>query len=240
MGLFSFLTPSIKRKRQYYGTVGGLVIVIGVTVFLSIPTGEEFLSKGPMNTGHDDLECIDCHVKAPGGEFQQIVANFKHATGMRKDEVDFGYIAVDSKKCESCHDRPNDRHPIQRFNEPRFSEARKNIGPTKCESCHLEHNDVRLTIANTGFCLNCHQELELKNDPLDIPHADLVKNEAWETCLQCHDFHGNHKYHVAETMKDTIEIEKIRAYFEGGESPYGDVKKYLPKNKPSDELKKGY
>ena len=76
----------------------------------------------------------------------------------------------------------------------------------------------------------------MKNDPLDVPHAQLIKEEKWSTCLQCHDFHGNHFMKTAEHMKDTVSIEALKAYFEGGESPYSDRKKYIAKKKPEDKL----
>lgn len=231
---------SAKRKRQVKGALYGGIITICVCVFLSVPVGEDYLSKGEMNTGHEDLECLDCHAKANGNMFQQLQANVMWALGSRKEAVPFGTVDVDTKKCLDCHDRPNDRHDVHRFNEPRFADARKAIKPTDCESCHLEHSGMRMTRVQTDFCINCHQELEMKEDPLDVPHETLIKENQWTTCLQCHDFHGNHKMKAAEMMKDTISMEAIREYLEGGADPYSDLKKYSPKQKPEDELKKNY
>lgn len=227
---------SPKRKRQFIGILVGVVLSVCIQVFLSLPSNESYVSLGPMNTGHEKLTCESCHTKAKGNVFQQVQANLMYTLGKRKSEADFGTENVDTKKCQSCHDRPNDRHPVHRFKEPRFAKARKQIDATNCETCHLEHNGVRLTIDNTVFCQNCHQELELKEDPLDVPHTELIKNAQWTTCLQCHDFHGNHIRKAPEHMKDTLSMETIRKYIKGSASPYGELKKYLAKEKPSDIL----
>jgi hypothetical protein len=42
-----------------------------------------------------------------------------------------------------------------------------------------------------------------------------------ENCLGCHDFHGNHIMKTKKTVEQIIPADKIRAYFQGGESPYG-------------------
>jgi len=231
-----FISP--KRKRQVIGiSLGFLLTAISYAV-LSLPSNEDLLTLGPANTGHEDLECVDCHTKAPGTVLQQLQANFMFMIGQRKSEVEFGHLDVDTKKCEGCHDRPNDRHPMYRFKEPRFAETRKKIKVTECETCHKEHAGVRLTIPidESTFCSNCHDDLEVNNDPLDVPHSQLIEEEKWTTCLQCHDFHGNHLMKTAEHMKDTISIAQLKAYFDGEKSPYAEKKKYDPKKKPEDKL----
>ncbi len=223
---------SRKRKRQVLGIAIGLFISCLTYVFLSVPQNEHLLAKGPMNTGHENLECQDCHTKAKGNVFQQAQANISHLFGLRRTPVDFGHKNVDNQKCQSCHDRPNDRHPIHRFEEPKFFEARKNIQPTQCESCHSEHDGIRVTISTSAYCVNCHTDTELSDDPLEISHVELIKNNEWQTCLQCHDFHGNHVMETAASMKDTIEIKTILDYFEGGPSPYSEKKKYYANENP--------
>ncbi|MFY0650861.1 MAG: cytochrome c3 family protein [Cyclobacteriaceae bacterium] len=218
---------SRKRKRQWIGFGVGLLITAFTYTYLSMPSNEQSLSLGPMNTGHEELSCESCHNSSKGNVFQQLQANVMFTVGMRKTVADFGTENVDTDKCQECHDRPNDRHPLHRFTEPRFAEARKNLGATNCESCHSEHNGVRVTQTNIGFCQNCHDETELKHDPLEISHKDLIKKEMWTTCLQCHDWHGNHVFHAAESMKDTIPMNIVREYLDGGKSPYSDVKKYF-------------
>lgn len=230
-----------RRKRQYIGFLTGTGIALVIYVALMWPGNEDFVSLGPMNTGHEKLECKDCHIKAKGTSLQQLEANIRHALGLRKKTVPFGHEDVDNIQCKSCHDRPNDRHPVHRFMEPRFAEVREKIHPEKCESCHREHNEVRLFIDDTGYCQNCHGETELKEDPLDIPHTELIKKGLWKTCLQCHDFHGNHEMVTASLMRDTIPIQKIKDYVLGGTDPYSQVKKYSAKKTPGAdtvELKK--
>ncbi len=217
---------SRRRQRQWIGFGVGILITVVAYVTLSIPANEAFLSKGPMNKGHEGFSCESCHTPARGNVFQQLQANIMKAVGMRKTEADFGTENVDNKKCLDCHDRANDRHPLHRFTEPRFVEARKAIGVTYCESCHEEHNGLRITQVNTGYCENCHGDTEMKNDPLEVSHAELIAQEKWTTCLQCHDFHGNHLYEAAESLQDTIPLPVVRAYFDGGKSPYADKKKF--------------
>ncbi len=50
----------------------------------------------------------------------------------------------------------------------------------------------------------------------------------WSTCLQCHDFHGNHIYDAPEMLKDTLPLQTVREYLDGGTSPYADIKQYYP------------
>jgi hypothetical protein len=218
-----------RRKRQFYGIIIGLVLGISIVVVLFMPKYESCTMPGAMNTGHENLSCNECHTPAKGTPGQQIQTNISYLFGMRKTPVTFGLENVDNVKCKACHDRPNDRHPVHRFEEPRFAAARKNIRPTECISCHREHNSVRVTIGNPGYCVNCHKDTKLKNDPLDIPHHELISRSEWNTCLQCHDFHGNHTYKTANLMKDTIALETILRYLKGGPSPYGDKKKYVAK-----------
>ena len=225
-------TINPRRKRQFFGYIAGLLLALGGYVTLMWPDNEDLVSLGPMNTGHDDLTCDNCHIKARGTAMQQLQANVMYLFGMRKKSVTFGHEDVDNAACKSCHDRPNDRHPVHRFLEPRFADARQAIHPELCESCHREHNDVRLVINDTGYCRNCHDDTELKEDPLDVPHTELIKQEMWTTCLQCHDFHGNHEMETAIMMRDTIPLQKIEEYIRGGLSPYGEDKKFVATKTP--------
>ncbi|GAA4970389.1 cytochrome c3 family protein [Algibacter aquimarinus] len=215
------------RKRQFLGGVIGLVLGIGIFYVLTLEATEDYVSIGPMNTGHQDLSCFACHADAKGNLMQQIQSNISHAVGARKNGVDFGTQDVTVNNCLECHDRPNDRHPVHRFSEPRFKDAIKNIDATTCITCHTEHGGERVSVASINYCMNCHQDLEVENDPVDISHKDLISQESWNTCIQCHDFHGNHKYALPEKMSDTIPMQTIQNYFDGGEDPYGKVKKYI-------------
>ena len=214
------------RQRQFIGILVGLIIGIGAFYFLTLESSEEYVSLGPMNTGHDGLSCVTCHADAKGSLSQQLQSNISYAVGVRKGSVDFGTKDVSADNCMGCHDRPNDRHPIYRFEEPRFKDAIKNIDATTCITCHSEHQGKRITLKESNYCMNCHQDLEVENDPLDIEHKLLIAQEKWTTCLQCHDFHGNHKYDVPHQMKDTIPTKIIKDYFNGGKDPFGTNKKY--------------
>ena len=205
----------------------GLLFSFILFSFLLHPDNESYLAKGNLNTGHENLKCIDCHKPAPGTMRQQLQNNIKHFLNINDDYVQFGSMEVGNVECQSCHDRPNDVHPTHRFMEPRFVSARNEIHPENCTSCHSEHSGKRVTIGQVGFCINCHQDIKINNDPLDVSHEYLISTNQWKTCLQCHDFHGNHVFKPATNMKDTIPVKKIENYFKGGEDPYGEVKKYI-------------
>ncbi|WP_406683496.1 cytochrome c3 family protein [Seonamhaeicola sp. MEBiC1930] len=216
------------RKRQVIGSIIGLVVGSVIFYVLTLESTEEYVSIGPMNTGHQDLSCFTCHADAKGNLLQQIQSNISHTIGAREEGVDFGTHDVTVDNCLECHDRANDRHPTYRFSEPRFKNAIKAIDATTCITCHTEHNDKeRVSLISADYCMNCHQELVVENDPLDISHEDLIAKEKWSTCIQCHDFHGNHRYEVPEQMKDTIPLLDVKKYFEGGADPYGTDKKYI-------------
>ncbi len=215
------------RKRQVLGGIIGSILGGAMFYIFTLDTTEEYVSIGPMNTGHESLSCFACHADAKGNLMQQVQSNVSHAFGARDIGVDFGTQDVTVNNCLECHDRPNDRHPTHRFSEPRFKEAVSHIDATTCITCHTEHEEERVSVASIDYCMNCHQDLDVENDPLDISHKTLIAKEAWFTCIQCHDFHGNHKYEVPEKLSDTIPMESIQRYFDGGEDPYGSVKKYI-------------
>ena len=78
-------------------------------------------------------------------------------------------------------------------------------------------------------CSTCHQDIALKNEPLDVSHRELAAKQQWATCLGCHDFHGNHK-RVAQTKLDAAySVKAITDYLAGGASPYGRDLKYPTK-----------
>ena len=214
------------RKRQFLGGIIGVVLGVSIFCILTLDATEQYVSIGPMNTGHQDLSCFACHADAKGSLLQQLQSNASHNFGARENGVDFGTQDVTVDNCLECHDRPNDRHPTYSFLEPRFKEATKHIDATTCITCHTEHKEERVSVASINYCMNCHQELKVENDPLDISHKALIAKEAWFTCIQCHDFHGNHKYDVPDKLSDTIPMHLIQAYFDGGTDPYGTNKKY--------------
>ena len=215
----------LKNRNVLIGIGASIGFVL--LLFFFWPKNEEYMAKGEFNTGHQDLQCVHCHKDAPGTARQQIQRNLQYFIGADVSKVDFGTSDVGNEACLSCHARPNDNHPVYRFLEPKFKDARQEIHPEKCVSCHAEHKHERVTFKKTDYCINCHKDIKIEDDPLDIKHSQLIKNELWNTCIQCHDFHGNHEMKVATKLNDTIPLEKINAYFEGKEDPYSKVKKYV-------------
>jgi len=211
------------RRWQNQAYLAGLCVGLLAWAFSVLPAGEWFHAKGPMNTGHGRLACAACHKNAPGSFRQQIQANVHYALGRRATSAAFGRLPVGNENCLACHERPNDRHPVYRFLEPRFAEAREKLRPHQCVSCHAEHHGKRVTLAETGYCAQCHKDTRLKKDPIDVSHADLITMKQWDSCLGCHDFHGNHIMKTAQSIDKRTPVAAIRAYFGGGPSPYGAV-----------------
>ena len=74
--------------------------------------------------------------------------------------------------------------------------------------------------ARAGYCAECHGALEMKKDPLSVPHSELVRQGRWLTCLGCHDYHGNHLMDSRTGVADALSAKQIQLYFQGGPSPY--------------------
>jgi hypothetical protein len=211
--------PRTWQKRAVLAGGGAGLLALLV---LNQPGNEALHAHGPMNSGHEEIACAECHEPAPGTARQQIQANLRHVLGQRSTAADFGRQPAGSDACLACHDRPNERHPIYRFIEPRFAEARAALHPETCISCHVEHSGRRVTLEDNGFCRACHEDTRLRKDPVDVPHERLISEERWETCLGCHDFHGNHVMRTRKLLGEAIAPAAIRSYFEGGPSPFGD------------------
>lgn len=214
----------------------GLSAGLAALVVLAMPGQQRLHASGPANTGHQDLACESCHRPAPGSRRQQIQANVAYWLGRRETGADYGHQAVDNQACLACHERPNDRHPVFRFLEPRFAEARQALAPHQCASCHLEHQGGRVTLAveQSGYCVNCHQEISLKNDPASVPHARLIAEERWQSCLGCHDYHGNHQMETETDLRRAFDPQAIEMYFQGGPSPYSDTRYHQAKREVVD------
>ena len=199
----------------------GVVLGGAALAVLCAPGCEHLHAAGPMNVGHAAVACESCHREAPGSVRQQLQAAARKVAGLHDGAVDVGFRSVSSGECRACHDRPEDRHPAFRFLEPRFDAVREALHPERCASCHREHAGTRITVAETTYCRHCHGELVVERDPLDVPHAQLVGAQRWDTCLGCHDYHGNHTGAVPRRLADAIPVDRIRRYFAGGASPYG-------------------
>ena len=196
-----------------------MIASLVILILLFSPLAKPYLIGGPMLTGHENLKCIACHKDAPGTLRQQLQANTQYLLGTRDKFTSVGFRPAENKECIHCHARPNDRHPVYRFQEPKYRHVRQATGAHRCASCHREHNAQRISI-NADFCQHCHDELQLKQDPLDVSHQQLVKQERWLSCLTCHDFHGNHDMTVPTKMQQAIQTELIKDYFQRGQNPY--------------------
>lgn len=177
-----------------------------------------------MNTGHEGLGCQECHIEVLESAAEEVSSSVYHWLGLRESAIGFGSEDVESATCLECHERPEDRHPISRFLEARFEQQRKELEPHSCVTCHTEHQGVRVTQPRIGYCIHCHQDTALEEDPISPTHEQLVREESWNTCLQCHDFHGNHVWQTPIDIEDGATEEEIWRYFLGGPSPYGDEK----------------
>ena len=199
----------------------------------SLPSGlsDTIFAKGRIQSGHQDIACRDCHTKSRGTTRQQLQANARYLVGLRDNPTDIGYSKVTSAQCLSCHERPNERHPIYRFQEPRFHEARSKIEAASCIGCHSEHHDKKVYV-DPGFCQACHDDLRLKADPVDVPHHEIIENQDWDSCLGCHDFHGNHRMKTKTIYRDRYATPVIQDYLGAGPSPYGDERHFEAKKQP--------
>ena len=202
------------------------VAVLGFVV-LGTDRAKSLIAHGPIQVDHADVSCAGCHVDARGSLRQQIQANLFYFLGQRAHPADFGMEEVTSDTCLSCHERPNDRHPIYRFQEPRFVEAVAKVEATNCLGCHSEH-EARRVVADVGlgFCSACHEGLEMKDDPLDVPHVTLIADKNWNSCMGCHDFHGNHPVQAPKLLREAASPEAVADYLAQGVSPYGTEKSY--------------
>ena len=209
---------------RYFGIVLGILFGLMLVGFLVFPGRSALVARGPMNTGHEELACQECHSAVQGTAAQQLSANVYYWLGLRESTIGFGSRDVDNDACTDCHQRPDDRHPVSRFLEPRFADQRKHLAAHMCVTCHTEHFGLRVTLQTTGYCVHCHQDTVLEDDPVSPSHEELVRRQAWNTCLQCHDFHGNHIRTTPVSLDEAVSESRIRNYFEGGPSPYGEEK----------------
>lgn len=216
--------PLINPVRRVGLALGGVLAVLALIMF-AMPGNEWWRSKGPANTGHESVACDGCHMSAPGTLRQQVQAKVHFWVGLRETGTAFGHKPVDNRDCLACHARASDNHPVDRFTEERFAPARRALAAHSCSGCHTEHAGRRVTMPTTG-CQHCHDELALKNDPLDVPHSRLVADKNWQSCLGCHDFHGNFVRQTQKRLTDAYSTEAVEDYLAGGPSIYGSQRRY--------------
>ncbi|HLJ00981.1 MAG TPA: 2Fe-2S iron-sulfur cluster-binding protein [Bradyrhizobium sp.] len=213
----------MRRRRAAIALVSAAAsFLIAIWVYLS-PLHARLLNPGPMMPGHASLDCISCHQTAPGTTRQQIQAIVGKWLGWRHDNPQFAYMPPQNSDCADCHERANDRHPTNRFKEPRFLSALDIVDARTCMGCHTEHTGER--VANNGqYCAACHKDVEAKHDPLETSHVALAAQNRWETCLQCHDFHGNHKRDIPRSLSMKLDLTAIENYLKDGADPFGPEK----------------
>jgi len=136
VSLIQFITrktmQKAKRPCQNIAICLGLVVGAGSVLWFFLPENKVLLIPGEMNTGHQNIDCDYCHRLATGSLRQQIQANVRFVLGLRLKAADYGRSPVTNEQCLGCHRRPDDRHPVFLFFEPRFKEARKN-----CSRSHV-------------------------------------------------------------------------------------------------------
>ncbi len=209
------LTPDQQSAYRW-----GLIVAVIGGVLLLLPGRESWHAAGPRNIGHTKTACLDCHVPAPGNFVGQAFNNLMHAVGVSDSASHFIYAPAGNEQCLACHTNPDDRHPVAKFMEPEFIKAREAMGVQSCVSCHQEHLGIRVSVT-PRVCQHCHEDTALDDDPVDVPHTTLISEQRWETCLGCHDFHGNHERTVPKLMSEALTETQIQQYLDGGLSPYG-------------------
>ena len=208
---------SSAQKNAY--RVGAIVAIIA-GVLLVLPGREPWHAAGPRNVGHTKLDCGECHKRVPGNFVSQAFEIAARQVGLSDLDSFIGFRPVGNEQCLDCHTNPDDRHPVADFMQAKFSQARDAAGVQSCVNCHREHLGVRVAVTRV-VCQHCHAETEVEDDPVDIPHSTLIADKRWETCLGCHDFHGNHDREAPKMMAKVLSEEQIQQYFDGGDSPYG-------------------
>ena len=215
---------SSRKKRRRVGYRVGLGLGAAyLLLFISFPEGQ-VLAKGPTNPGHSQLSCTDCHDPAPGTLRQQLQALVAYALGRRHEPPSIGRLPVSNEVCLDCHDRPTERHPSFRFRQPRFAKARVELGAHECISCHREHTGDHLSVSNQ-FCASCHSDMRLQHPIIEPTHEELAMNGEWDTCLRCHDFHGNHVRETPRSMDRALDLQSVKEHFVTGRPIFG-VKKH--------------
>jgi len=144
-----------------------------------------------------------------------------------------GMQPVTNATCIQCHARPDDPHAPHRFLEPRFEQARADTGAHLCASCHREHSQARVTAPVATYCVSCHADLKVRDDRTSPTHAQLLLQKRWDSCLQCHDYHGNHGWKAPLRLRDGASLQLLQRYMKDGPSPFGDTRVKAHQETPS-------
>ena len=205
---------------------GGIFIVIGASGRLP-----GLNRRGPMIPGHKALRCSYCHDLPPGSLRQRLQAKVGRWLGTRKNEVLIGAAPVKTRHCLACHRRRNERHPVFRFLEPRFRTVRLALGPQRCTSCHHEHQGRRVGV-ETSYCRHCHSGTKVPRDPATPSHKELIRAGQWNSCLRCHDYHGNHRFKTPAQLQQAPTQSSVADYFRAGPRLYSSTLRQAAKKTP--------
>lgn len=220
------------RRLAVVSFAFGLALVAGL---VAMPDYGRSVVPGHMVPDHEDLACTKCHTPAPGSVRQQVRANLLHWAGFRSTGASFGHEPVAAASCRGCHARDNDRHPSFRFREPRFQTINRTLDARNCLTCHSEHKATR--VSNDGmFCVSCHEDMKARKEVIKPTHAELSAAKRWDSCLTCHDFHGNHPVKAPHLFDQAHDLRAVRAYLANGADPYS-VKKAQPAHDPAEPAK---
>ncbi len=199
----------------------GAAFALFFVAWLSWGDDGRVLAKGPANPGHGGLECADCHDPAPGTVRQQVQAAVAFGLGLRETPPAVGRLPVSNQVCMDCHERRADLHPTHDFEEPKYFEERREIAADQCITCHKEHSGRH--VANTGqFCSTCHGDVGEIDKPIQPTHPELVAGERWDTCMRCHDYHGNHVREAPRTLGEAFDGRTVLRHLDSGAPLYGE------------------
>lgn len=212
-----------RSRRRAYGFA--CIALLGLASVLLWPSAAWLQAAGMPTPGHANLECAACHQPAAGTLRQQVQASVRYFLGLRVEPAAIGNAPVQDSACRECHQRTADRHSLAVLSETRFVEVQAAHGVHHCTGCHQEHHGQRVT-ASAEICSNCHADISIKGDTAVPDHATLLAQEAWDTCMRCHDYHGNHDLSRGESkyptrFADGFTLEAVREYLGSGDPVYG-------------------
>lgn len=218
------MSPVSAPSLRKFPLILALVVSMAVVVAMENPENEKWKSPGGKRDMHKSHRCDLCHLPAEGTVRQQVQANLQHWLGLRSSGADLVTKKIDNSDCLDCHRNLDDPHAVHLFLEPRFEDARAALQPQHCNGCHSHHSG-KISTREMGICKHCHQDLEISNDRTTPSHLELVKEERWDSCLRCHDYHGNHLGEVPDHLDDAHDPLSIQDYLSGNSpSPYGEIK----------------
>ena len=90
-----------------------------------------------------------------------------------------------------------------------------------------------MTAPVATYCVSCHADLKVRDDRTSPTHAQLLLQKRWDSCLQCHDYHGNHGWKAPLRVRDGASLQLLQRYMKDGPSPFGDTRVKAHQETPS-------